>query len=114
MSITTPSLPRGEDTRSVPGWPGYRIDAAGTVYGKRSGRPLRSRLVRGVPCVDLSPRPSQRVSPWVPVHILVARAFVPIPRPLYRHREVGFHDDDPRNIQASNLFWIRSPPRESR
>ena len=90
--------------RSVAGFPGYTVDSLGTVYGKRSGQPLKVRIVRGVPCVDLRPR-GQKVSPWVPVHILVARAFVPIPRPLYRHREVIHRDGNQRNCAASNLAW---------
>jgi len=101
--LLSPAVPR-----SVPGFPGYLIDDLGTVYGKRNGQPLKARLVRGVPCVDLRPR-GQRVSPWVPVHILVARAFVPIPRPLYRHREVIHRDGNRLNCTASNLEWKRDP-----
>lgn len=110
------NLPRPErlllpaHTRSVAGFPGYTIDSLGTVYSKRNGQPLKVRIVRGVPCVDLRPR-GQKVSPWVPVHILVARAFVPIPRPLYRHREVIHRDGDRLNCAASNLVWKCDPRR---
>lgn len=106
-------LPTNEDyaraatARSVPGFPGYRVDEHGNVYSKRTLHLLEARLVCGVLCVDLRDR-GARVSPWVPVAVLVARAFVPVPRPLYRHREVVHRDGDRRNCRASNLIWART------
>lgn len=112
MTSTRGRLLARPDLRSVAGFPGYTVDEDGTVYGKRSGEPLKARIVRGEPCVDLTPRDRGRESPWVPVSILVARAWVPIPRPLYRHREVVHRDGNRRNCSASNLMWKRGPKGE--
>ncbi|WP_186004842.1 HNH endonuclease [Microbacterium sp. UCD-TDU] len=101
---------RAKAGRSIPGFAGLRADANGWIYTKRDGQRLKSRVVGGVLCVDVS-KPTQRQSPWVPVAILVARAFVPIPRPRYRHREVIHLDGDRKNCRASNLAWVRGPRR---
>lgn len=99
--------------RSVPGFPGLRADRSGWIYTKRDGQRLKRRVVGGVLCVDVS-RPTQRHSPGVPVAILVARAFVPRPRPFYRHREVVHLDGDSRNCRSANLAWVRGPRNRQR
>lgn len=98
---TTPRL------RSIPGFPDLRASASGWIYTKRDGQRLKPRMIAGVLCVDTS-TPTQRAKPWVPVGVLVARAFVPIPRPRYRHREVIHLDGDPRNARAANLAWAQA------
>lgn len=94
--------------RSVPGFPGLRADRSGWIYRKRDGQRLKPRVLGGVLYVDVS-TPTQLDRPWVPVAILVARAFVPRPRPFYRHREVVHLDGDRKNCRASNLAWERRP-----
>lgn len=98
---------RGTPRRSVPGFPGLRAEASGWIYTKRDGQRLKPRLIDGVICVDVS-TPRARAKPWVPVAILVARAFVPVPRPRYRHREVIYLDGDRKNCRATNLAWQRA------
>lgn len=104
---TTPRL------RSVPGFPGLRANASGWILRKRDGQRLKPRIVGGVLCVDVS-TPTQRAKPWVPVAVMVARAFVPIPRPRYRHREVIHLDGDGKNCRASNLAWVRAKRTHAR
>lgn len=101
---------RANTSRSVPGFPCIRADASGWIYRKRDGQRLKPRVIGGALCVDTS-TPTQRNKPWIPVAILVARAFVPIPRPRYRHREVVHLDGDRKNCRASNLAWVRGPRR---
>ena len=101
---------RAGATRSVPGFPHHRADTAGSIYSKRDGQKLEPRVIDGVPCIDVS-KPTQRHSPWVPVAVMVARAFVPIPRPIYRHRTVKHLDGNRRNCKASNLAWAREPSK---
>lgn len=96
--------------RSIRGFPDLCADASGWIYRKRDGARLKPRLVGGVLCVDAS-KPTQIDKPWVFVAVLVARAFVPIPRPLYRHRIVRHLDGDRKNCQASNLVWVREPSK---
>lgn len=105
--MTSPNVTPNPDIRSVPGFPGYRIGPDGIVYSKRTGQPLQIRNVRGVPCVDLRPRPTVGMSPYVAVAVLVARAFVPMPRPLHHRRKVVHRDGDTNNCRASNLRWAR-------
>lgn len=105
--MTSPYSTPISELRSVPGFPGYRINRDGTVFSKRSGQPLRVRMVRGRPCVDLRPRPTVGVTPYASVALLVARAFVPVPRPLHHRREVVHRDGDTDNCHASNLRWVR-------
>lgn len=108
VSATRELYPFGAARRSIPGFPGLRADASGWIYRKRDGQRLKPRMIAGVLCVDVS-TPKARAKPWVPVAILVARAFVPIPRPRYRHREVVHLDGDLNNCRASNLAWVRGP-----
>lgn len=99
---------RAQAGRSIPGFPGLRADASGWIHRKSDGQRLKPRIVNGVLCVDVS-TPRVRAKPWVPVAILVARTFVPRPRPFYRHREVVHLDGDRKNCRASNLAWERRP-----
>ncbi|UTT53753.1 hypothetical protein [Microbacterium maritypicum] len=105
--------PRGTARRSVPGFPGLRADATGSIYSKRDGQRLKPRVVGDVLCVDVS-TPTQRNKPWIPVAILVARAFVARPRPFYRHREVIHLDGDRKNCRALNLAWKRAKRTRAR
>ncbi|MFJ4224247.1 hypothetical protein [Microbacterium sp. NPDC089695] len=104
---------RASAPRSVPGFPGLRADASGWIYTKRDGQRLRPRIVGGVLCVDIS-TPTQRNKPWIPVAILVARAFVARPRPFYRHRQVIHLDGDIRNCRSANLAWMRAKRTHAR
>lgn len=105
--------PRATTPRSVPGFPGLRATASGWIYTKRDGQRLKPRMIDGVLCVDVS-TPKARTKPWIPVAILVARAFVPVPRPRYRHRDVVHLDGDRRNCRASNLVWARAKRTRAR
>lgn len=110
VSATRKDYSRATAHRSIPGFPGLRADASGWIYRKRDGQRLKPRIVGGVLCVDVS-TPTQRNKPWIAVAILVARAFVQIPRPLHRHRNVRHLDGDCRNCRASNLVWVREPSK---
>lgn len=101
---------RASAPRSVPGFPGLRADASGWIHRKSDGQRLKPRFVGGMLCVDVSTA-TQRNKPWVPVAVLVARAFVPRPRPFYRHRAVVHLDGDRKNCRASNLAWAKAAHR---
>lgn len=109
-AIFSPIVPRNDDKRSIPGFPRLWADRAGHIWNKKDGKELAPFRVAGVLLVDVSPRPSMVDRPWVPVKILVARAWLPRLRPKHRDRVLKHIDNDPLNVAASNLAWV-SPPR---
>lgn len=110
VSATKEGYSRASEFRSIGGFPALRADASGWIYRKRDGARLKPRIIGGVLCVDVS-KPSEIERPWVPVSMLVARAFVPIPRPLYRHRVVRHLDGDLANCRSTNLAWVCEPSK---
>lgn len=97
----------------IPGFESYAAAEDGAIWrtaphskGSHKNRPLPYRLkagcnVRGYPVVAIAG--DCGVTRWIPVHRLVAFAFLgPPPSPVH---EIAHRDGDPGNPSAANLRW---------
>ena len=92
--------------RSIAGFPAYEVNVHGRVHRKRDGSRVMPRLLDGVLVVDV-PRRSLIERPWVPVALLVARAWLPRnPGKKHLTHHVHLIDGDPENVQVRNIVWM--------
>lgn len=91
----------GERWEKIDGYNGrYSVSDQGRIRNDRTGRILTVNYGCRLPSVGLSVDGEQR---WVPVCLLVARAFVDNPDGQYH---VQFIDGDRKNHKADNLEWV--------
>lgn len=114
--ISLPIVPATVEYREIPGFPGYRVGADGSVWSqwKVAGRPRRlTGHWRRIGIYRMGKRRQYRgahltvngVSKCYPVHALVLLAFVG-PRPP--GMETCHNDDNPANNCLQNLRWDTS------
>ena len=80
----------------------YNVTETGIVYGKR-GLPLQLQMHKGYWHVTINGH-------TVPVHRLVAKAYVPNPE---CKPEIHHIDENPLNNNASNLMWVTRKEHQS-
>lgn len=92
------------DTQSVPveGFPRYEVSCEGTVRNVETGRCL-SPIMCQYPKVGLYARLAKNAK-LVPIHLIVARAFVPDDDPAVK-TTVNHLDGNTANHHADNLEW---------
>ncbi len=92
--------------RSIAGFPPFEVNSLGRVRRKRDGSRVMPRLLDGVLVVDV-PRRSLRERPWVPVALLVARAWLPrLPGKKHLTHHVHLVDGTPEHVQVGNVVWM--------
>lgn len=99
-------IPDQGEFRSIAGFPPYEVNVHGRVHRKRDGSRVMPRLLDGVLVVDVPCR-SLRERPWVPVALLVARAWLPrLPGKKHLTHHVHLIDGNPEHVQVSNVVWM--------
>lgn len=110
-TVWNPIEPVDPEARDIPGWPGYRVTKAGTVWtcNKSNHLPIKewrrlsifmSKPVR-YPMVNLW-NASTRKHKAAKVHILILQTFIgPCPPKM----ECCHNDGDPLNCTLDNLRW---------
>lgn len=88
------------ERRDVPGFAGYQVDNEGNVYSKRDGGPLKQRDCFGYKRVTLYAESGKPKS--VPVHRVVAMAFLPNPDGL---PQVNHKNEIRADNHVENLEW---------
>lgn len=89
----------------IPGFPGYRVDKMGNIYGSKNQR-IRPRKNGRYLQVDLYYRPypqSKLIQVTKRVHIIVCQVFLG-QKPTKKH-QVRHLDGNPTNNCISNLCW---------
>ncbi len=90
-----------EEWKKIDGYNGlYSVSNYGGVLNNKTGRVLAINYGCRRPSVGLSVNGTQK---WVPVCLLVARAFVDNPSNYYH---VRFIDGDKMHHRADNLEWV--------
>lgn len=96
------------ERRPIPGYPGYEIEADGTVWSSRQRRPLAHRMTprldhHGYPRVSLVGMDGRALGR--PVHSLVALAFIGSRPP---GAQVNHKDGNKLNAHPENLEYVSS------
>lgn len=92
-----------EEFRPISGYHGrYSVSNYGAIMNNKTHRVLMVNYDSKLPSIGLS---CDGIQTWIPVCVLVARAFVDNPN-NYEH--VRFIDGDNRHHRADNLEWVES------
>lgn len=102
--IITEMTSPGSKYRIIPGYPGFVINKYGDVISRKTGRVLSKKDTNGYLAVNIY-NPDKSEWRVVPVHILLARAYIENSNPD-KYCCVNHIDGNKRNNNIDNLEWV--------